>query len=194
MHNELLDLSAPPPVYNSLKNNICLPLMQLKDFPWPRDAGWNEPHFVLAKYLHDYARHFGLDQPDILSTSTRVERAQKQPSGSWVLTLKSVKRVGEGKAESEWWTEEFDAVISASGHYSAPNLPNTPGLQELWDNYKGSPGQEVIHSKTYRSADGYKNKNVLLIGCGTSGIDINNDIRYVVPCPSCIVPSYAAKH
>lgn len=180
--SQVLNLSMPPPVYDSLKNNICLPLMQLKDFPWPSGLTWNEPHYVLAKYLQDYAAHFGLDDPDVLSVSSRVESVRKRPGGEWRLTLKRVTPVdGADQAETSWWTEDFDAVVSASGHYSAPSLPQTPGLQGLWDKYKTSQGQEVLHSKAYRFASGYKDKNVLLVGCGTSGIDINNDIRCVSP-------------
>lgn len=50
------------------------------------------------------------------------------------------------------------------GNYSVPKLPNIPGSEAL--------GEKAIHSHRFRKPDAYKNKRVLVIGAGPSGIDI----------------------
>lgn len=58
----------------------------------------------------------------------------------------------------------FDAVIICIGHYSTPRLPKIKG-QEL---FKG----RCVHSHDYRTRSPYKDKKVLVLGGGSSGIDI----------------------
>lgn len=59
---------------------------------------------------------------------------------------------------------EFDAVMICIGNYSVPKLPNIPGMELL--------GSRAIHSHYYRKPNSYKDKKVLVIGAGPSGIDI----------------------
>ncbi|PWN49403.1 hypothetical protein IE53DRAFT_363175 [Violaceomyces palustris] len=179
----------PCPVYDNLKNNVALPLMELRDMPWPRKTRWNEPHSRLFEYLRDYSSKFGLDREGIASFNTRVERATKEDrTGEWVLTLKRVQVQSGGQGgeagflEIKWWQERFDAIVCASGHYSAPFIPKIDGLDQLLDHQISKVEEEdqenaVIHSKSYRNSRPYVGKVVLLIGCGTSGIDINRDLR-----------------
>ncbi|KAN0064058.1 hypothetical protein ACQY0O_003668 [Thecaphora frezii] len=152
----------------------------LQDFPYPPHLHWNEPHTALYQYLLDYAAFFRLTDPALLSLDTRVELVAKQPDGGWKLTLRRVRIEEDGKLHTKWWSEDFDAVTVASGHYSAPWLPNTPGLKELFERFKAEPQRsEVVHSKSYRSPSEYQGKVVLIVGCGTSGIDINRDVAKV---------------
>jgi len=53
-----------------------------------------------------------------------------------------------------------------------PRIPDIPGLKEL----KAAFPDRVIHSKQYRTPDGYKGKNVLVIGGGVSSLDICREI------------------
>lgn len=85
---------------------------------------------------------------DYVSYSTTVERAEKV-DGEWKLTLRK-----EGKAQDYWWSEYFDAVIVATGHYSVPYIPAIPGLEQL---QKSRPGS-VVHSKHFRGNHLFKGK------------------------------------
>ncbi len=85
---------------------------------------------------------------DYVSYSTTVERAEKV-DGEWQLTLRK-----EGKTQDYWWSEYFDAVIVATGHYSVPYIPAIPGLEQL---QKLRPGS-VVHSKHFRGNQLYKGK------------------------------------
>lgn len=68
--------------------------------------------------------------------------------------------------------QHFDAVVVASGHYHAPNIPDIPGLAE----WKESVPDRVSHSKQYRKPDDFAGQNVLLIGAGVSSVDIARDL------------------
>lgn len=66
----------------------------------------------------------------------------------------------------------FDAVVVASGHYHACNVPDTPGLCE----WKQRWPDRIWHSKRYRNPKGFENQNVLIVGSGVSSWDIAKDI------------------
>ena len=85
---------------------------------------------------------------DYVSYSTTVELAEKV-GGSWRLTLRK-----KGAQRDYWWTEEFDALVVANGHYSVPFIPTTPGLPAFAERYPGC----VNHSKYYRGPEVYRNK------------------------------------
>lgn len=101
---------------------------------------------VLRQYITDLVRRNGYE--DFISYSTTVERAEKLGE-EWRLTLRR-----EGEERDYWWTETFDAVVVASGHYSVPFIPAIEGLEQFEASRPGS----VIHSKHFRGRDLYKNK------------------------------------
>ena len=60
--------------------------------------------------------------------------------------------------------KRFDYVIVATGHFSVPNMPYFPGIEQF-------PGL-VIHSHDFRNASHFKGKRVLVVGSGFSAEDI----------------------
>lgn len=66
---------------------------------------------------------------------------------------------------------EFDSVMICIGNYSVPLTPYFKGM----DNFNGS----VIHSHHYRKTNPYKNKKVLIVGAGFSGVDISKALAPV---------------
>ncbi|NHT77094.1 NAD(P)/FAD-dependent oxidoreductase [Rhizobiaceae bacterium CRRU44] len=66
--------------------------------------------------------------------------------------------------KDEHYTEEFDDVIVANGHFSVPNMPSFPGIE-------GFLGR-VMHAHDFRAADEFAGKNVLLVGSSYSAEDI----------------------
>ncbi|OCF32310.1 dimethylaniline monooxygenase [Kwoniella heveanensis BCC8398] len=167
---EVRDRFNPPnPCYWNLTNNVPTTTMAFKDYPYPAGTESNVSHTFLADYVHSYARHFGIDK--LASYNTRVEQADKR-GHKWVLNLRKVVDEGEGKAREEQWSEEFDAVVVATGHYNAPYIPAIEGA----DTWAAAWPSKVIHSQGYRVPEPYKGKTVLLVGIGTSGNDIAKDI------------------
>ncbi len=59
-------------------------------------------------------------------------------------------------------------VIVAIGHQHTPWLPDWPGQDQF-------PGR-IVHSRDYRNPDGFRGRDVLVVGGGCSGLDIARDL------------------
>ncbi|HEY4702254.1 MAG TPA: NAD(P)/FAD-dependent oxidoreductase, partial [Streptosporangiaceae bacterium] len=59
-------------------------------------------------------------------------------------------------------------VIVAIGHQHTPWLPDWPGRDQF-------PGR-IVHSRDYRNPDGFRGRDVLVVGGGCSGLDIARDL------------------
>lgn len=120
---------------------------------------------MVEKYIQNLVERKGYQ--NWVSYNTTVELVHKDAdTGKWVLTLR--KPLEDGTAD-RWWTESFDAVVVASGHYTVPFIPATPGLAELSQNFPGS----VEHSKAWRDCEKYRGKRVVVVGASISGTDIS---------------------
>lgn len=85
----------------------------------------------------------------------------------WVSFDDSTKKftlVLDDLKNNKTYTEEFDYLVVASGHFSTPNMPYFKGIENF-------PGN-VIHAHDFRGADQYKDQNLLLIGSSYSAEDI----------------------
>ncbi|KAK5653408.1 hypothetical protein OQA88_8893 [Cercophora sp. LCS_1] len=166
---------AESSVYPYLETNVHHLPMEFTQEPFPTTKsalstsihGPDTPfrHWsVINSYITSLVTRNGYE--DLINYNTTVENATKT-AGQWVLTLRK-----DGKQQDYWWTETFDAVIVASGHYSVPYIPAIPGLEQF---EKSRPGA-VIHSKQYRGRDYYRNKRVVVVGASVSAADIAFDL------------------
>jgi trimethylamine monooxygenase len=64
------------------------------------------------------------------------------------------------------YSEEFDNVIVASGHFSVPNVPEYPGF----DKFNG----RVLHAHDFRDAREFSGKDLLILGSSYSAEDIGS--------------------
>ncbi len=64
------------------------------------------------------------------------------------------------------YTEPFDYVIVATGHFSTPNAPEFPGF----DTFNG----RILHAHDFRDALEFKDKDILVIGSSYSAEDIGS--------------------
>ena len=64
------------------------------------------------------------------------------------------------------YTEEFDNVVVASGHFSTPNVPH-------FDGFESFPGR-VLHAHDFRDAMEFEDKNILIVGTSYSAEDIGS--------------------
>ncbi|MCG2760586.1 MAG: NAD(P)/FAD-dependent oxidoreductase [Candidatus Delongbacteria bacterium] len=62
------------------------------------------------------------------------------------------------------YSEVFDYLVVASGHFSTPNMPYFKGIESFTGN--------VMHAHDFRGADQFKGRNLLLIGSSYSAEDI----------------------
>ncbi|WVQ94357.1 hypothetical protein IAU59_001436 [Kwoniella sp. CBS 9459] len=162
--------NPPNPCYWNLTNNVPTKTLAFKDFPYPPETLDCVPHWELAGYLHKYWEAFNLQS--ITKLNTRVENAFKREDGLWELRLRTLEELAGEKVKETSWIETFDAVIVAIGHYNAPLIPELPGATE-W--FKQWP-EAILHSQGYRKPETYAGKTVLIVGAGTSGMDIARDL------------------
>jgi trimethylamine monooxygenase len=64
------------------------------------------------------------------------------------------------------YSEEFDNVIVASGHFSTPNVPEFPGF----DTFNG----RILHAHDFRDAREFAGKDILIVGTSYSAEDIGS--------------------
>ncbi|KAK6008143.1 hypothetical protein QM012_000046 [Aureobasidium pullulans] len=167
--NDLEILHAPPgPCYQGLHSNVSTPEMKLRTHAWKPNTPDFVPHDVLATYIQDTAA-----ANDILSSMsfrTRVTRVEKKGKKWEVSTAKLVNEDGEKEIQNS--APLFDAVVVASGHYHAPNIPDYPNLAA----WKTAFPTRISHSKSYRSPAPFAGKNVLVVGAGVSSTDICREL------------------
>ncbi|KAJ6551719.1 hypothetical protein B0H19DRAFT_1158674 [Mycena capillaripes] len=172
---------GPKPVWESLESNAPAPIQQITEIPWPPGTPWHLPHRTLARYLRAFASFHGANSndksPDI-AYNTRVELVEKRYDEAgrergWRLTLKRLERDGVDSAKATWWTEDFDAIVVATGRYNAPNIPRISGLEDWAQKFPES----IIHSRQYRRPQPFTNETVLVVGGATSGVEISREIN-----------------
>jgi trimethylamine monooxygenase len=69
------------------------------------------------------------------------------------------------KADSTY-TEAFDHVIVASGHFSTPNVPEFPGFATF--------NGRILHAHDFRDAREFAGKDILIVGTSYSAEDIGS--------------------
>ncbi|XP_047072521.1 probable indole-3-pyruvate monooxygenase YUCCA10 [Lolium rigidum] len=144
--------------YDRLKLHLAKEFCELPHMSYPVDAPTYIPKNQFIKYLDDYIEHFNI-QPKYHTTvesSTYDENKE-----CWSIVARDAT-----KCTSISYMAKF--LVVASGENSAANIPMIPGLE-------GFPGV-AIHSSNYKSGTQYSGKNVLVVGCGNSGMEIAYDL------------------
>lgn len=146
-------------LYRSVVSNACKEMSAFTDFPYPEDFPNFLPHAKLQEYLQMYTKHFDLRKH--IQFQTTVVSIRKRPdfsaTGQWDVITET-----NGKQKSAI----FDAVMVCIGYLTEPSLPlsSFPGIDE----FKG----QYFHSREYKSPELFKDKSVLVVGMGNSGVDI----------------------
>ncbi|KAH7655776.1 Indole-3-pyruvate monooxygenase protein [Dioscorea alata] len=116
------------------------------------------PHNHFITYINDYVACFNLC-PHL---RCEVESAIfDDEEGKWQVVARNLEA-----GEVEEYVARF--VVVATGENDKAVVPEFPGIES-------SPG-EVIHSMDYRNGSKYKGKDVLVVGCGNSGMEIALDL------------------
>ncbi len=113
----------------------------------------------IADYVKDCVKRFGLDRKTRLNTEVRAARYDDRTK-RWAVDI----RDAAGNAE----TLHVNAVVSAVGQLNVPTYPNIEGLERF--------GGIVVHSARWPRDLVYKNKRVVLIGAGSSGVQVGPTI------------------
>ena len=80
-------------------------------------------------------------------------------SGKFTVTVQDLVKNHE-------YSEEFDNVVVANGHFSTPNVPHFDGFETF--------NGRVLHAHDFRDALEFKDKDILIIGTSYSAEDIGS--------------------
>lgn len=146
--------------YDSLHIDTSKDRMAYADFPMPA-AFPNYPHHSqVLEYFQRYAEHFALIP--LITFRTRVDRVEPLSKNSYDVTTVDLQ---SGTKE----TNTYTTVLVCNGHHWKPKTPD----------FTGDFDGEIMHSRDYRHPHRYKDKNVLILGVGNSGVDIACDVAPV---------------
>jgi cation diffusion facilitator CzcD-associated flavoprotein CzcO len=136
--------------YDRLRLNSSRWFSNLPGLRHERGEGPFPSRDQMVRYLEEYARANALD----VRVNTRVERIDRE-RGGWSL------RTSAGEMSSE-------QVIVSSGYAHTPYTPDWPG--------RASFDGQLLHAAAYRNPDVYRDRDVLVVGPGCSGMEIAYDL------------------
>ncbi|CAN6608505.1 thiol-specific monooxygenase [Trichomonascus vanleenenianus] len=146
-------------MYNVLETNVVAQAMEYSDLPL---ASESTPIYIKRQKVLEYVHEYGSQLKQYVSFGHLVEKVAKDDSnGRWTLHIKD-------SHHGTTTQEQFDAVAFATGNFNMPFLPDRKGLKQWSEQFPGS----VIHSKSYRHSESYKDQTVLIVGGATSAYDI----------------------
>ena len=134
--------------YDRLRLNSSRWFSNLPGARFPRQTGAFPSRDQMVAYLDDYGN--GLD----VRLNTRVERIDRGDAG-WIV------RTSTGDVPA-------DHVIVASGYAHTPYVPDWPGRDRF--------GGELLHAHAYRNPEPFRDRDVLVVGPGCSGMEIAYDL------------------
>ena len=142
----------------------------------------NGPKECLEFADYTFEEHFGKPiasyPPREVLWDYIVGRVKKAGVRKWIRFNSPVRMVNWDKKTKKFlvtvhdrikdrmYTEEFDNVICAAGHFSTPHVPYFEGL----DTFNG----RVLHAHDFRDALEFKGKDVLIVGRSYSAEDIGS--------------------
>lgn len=147
--------------YDRLHLHLAKQVCQLPLKPFPSTYPTYVSRDQFLRYLDDYISHFNICP----LYQRSVESAQyDEAAKAWIVKARNL-----GSSNSEE-TEEYSSkcLVVATGETTDAFIPQLEGL----NTYLG----EVIHSTRYKNGKSYKNKNVLVVGSGNSGMEIALDL------------------
>uniref|UniRef100_A0A182QBZ2 Flavin-containing monooxygenase n=1 Tax=Anopheles farauti TaxID=69004 RepID=A0A182QBZ2_9DIPT len=153
-------------MYSGLRTNLPKEVMGYPDFPIPVQHDSYIASEDILSFLHLYAVRYGIEKH--IKFEHNVLQVLPAADGRWIVEV-------ENLVENVKQQYSFDFLLVCNGHYHTPNVPDLQGNNIF-------QGQQ-LHSHDYRCAVHYKDKAVLVIGAGPSGMDIALELtkraRYV---------------
>ncbi|XP_049386945.1 probable indole-3-pyruvate monooxygenase YUCCA10 [Solanum stenotomum] len=144
--------------YDRLHLHLSKDFCSLPFMPHATSSPKYMPKKEFIQYLDEYVEHFNI-KPKF---QTCVESAfYNSAEKKW-----NVKSRNLTSGEIELYASDF--LILATGENNEGYIPKMVGIE----NFKG----EIIHSSDYRSGEKYKDKKVLVVGSGNSGMEIAFDL------------------
>ncbi|GAV63863.1 FMO-like domain-containing protein [Cephalotus follicularis] len=161
--------------YDRLKLHLPKQFCQLPKLPFPEDFPEYPTKRQFIQYLESYAKHFEINP----RFNECVQSARyDETSGLW--RVKTVTASGPSHCTTE---VEYICqwLIVATGENAERVVPDFEGLKDF--------GGEVMHVCDYKSGETFEGKEVLVVGCGNSGMEVSLDLCNHNATPSMVVRS-----
>ncbi|MBT2336625.1 NAD(P)/FAD-dependent oxidoreductase [Variovorax paradoxus] len=143
--------------YHSLALHNQVNLNQMAYLPFP--ATW--PKYLSKDMVANWLEHYAWAlECNVWMGTGLVEARYQENEGHWVAKV----RRGDGTER----VMKPRHIVFANGIVGAPKIPRLPGLEE----FKG----KVLHTHDYKTGADWKGRNALVLGTGTSGHDIAQDL------------------
>lgn len=139
----------------ALHNQVALNHLPYLPFPpsWPKYL----PKDMLGNWLETYAWAM---ECNVWTGTSLIEGRYDEAAGRWNATVR--------RADGSQRVLHPRHVVFANGVVGAPRKARAPGL----DDFKG----EVVHTHDYKEGSRWRGRNALVLGAGTSGHDIAQDL------------------
>ncbi|XP_009343403.2 probable indole-3-pyruvate monooxygenase YUCCA3 [Pyrus x bretschneideri] len=163
--------------YDRLKLHLPKQFCQLPNLPFPEDFPEYPTKDQFISYLESYANHFYISP----NFNENVQSAKYDETfGLW--RVKTIISTSDSNPSA---TAEVEYIcrwlVVATGENSEKVVPEFEGLEE----FKGN----VVHACDYKSGVAYHGKQVLVVGCGNSGMEVSLDLCNHNASPSIVVRS-----
>lgn len=149
-------------MYRYLFSNGPKECLEFADYSFEEHFGKAIPSYPPREVLWDYIK--GRVEKSVVREWCRFRHAVRNVEFSDATQLFTV--TVHDVIKNHAYTEAFDYVINASGHFSVPNVPFFEGI----DKFDG----RVLHSHDFRNAVEFKGQNILIIGRSYSAEDIGS--------------------
>lgn len=144
--------------YHSLALHNQVYVNQMAYMPFP--ATW--PKYITKDMVANWLEHYAWAMECNVWMSTALVNARYDDMGGhWVATVR--------RADGSERVMKPRHIVFANGIVGAPKVPRLPGLED----FKGP----VVHTHDYKSGAEWKGKKTLVLGTGTSGHDIAQDLH-----------------
>ncbi len=151
LHYRVVDrASVIGSTWNSLYPSLRLNTTRFYSHMWDMKFPLNYGMFPTARQYHYYLLAYVDKHRFNINLGVEIERVTLDGDG-W-------------RVESSEGVHRYPVVVSATGIFGSPVVPHIPGLER----FQG----ELIHSSEYRHPDQARDKRVLVVGNGPSGVDI----------------------
>ncbi|KAF9607447.1 hypothetical protein IFM89_035585 [Coptis chinensis] len=157
--------------YDRLHLHLAKEACQLPHMSFPTEYPTYVSRKQFVQYLDDYMSHF--DVKPLYHRSVECA-TYDEVAGKWCIKVRNID-----SDEVEEYLAKF--LVVATGETSDAYVPEVEGL----DSFTG----QVLHSTMYKSGENFQNKNVLVVGCGNSGMEIALDLANFGAKPSIVVRS-----
>uniref|UniRef100_A0A9E7ZU05 NAD(P)/FAD-dependent oxidoreductase n=1 Tax=Bosea sp. NBC_00436 TaxID=2969620 RepID=A0A9E7ZU05_9HYPH len=144
--------------YHSLALHNQINLNHLPYLPWPQSWPTYLPKDMIAGWLETYA---WATECNVWTETTLVSGEFDEAAGVWNARIR--------KADGSERVLHPRHLVFANGVAGRPVTPKLPGL----DTFKGT----LLHTHDFRSGADWKGKRALVVGAGTSGHDVAQDLQ-----------------